>query len=63
MDFVPAGKIIGEAHQVRTVGLRDSRQLPDGDYRFVDTYCTDLHSLWHSSMRTGAQNSGRITQP
>jgi len=41
MDFVPAGEIIGEAHQVRTVGLRDSRQLPDGNYRFVDTYCTD----------------------
>ncbi len=41
MDFVPAGELIGDAHQVRTVGLRDSRQLPDGDYRFVDTYCTD----------------------
>lgn len=41
MKFVPAGEIIGAAHQVRTVGLRDSRQLPDGDYRFVDTYCTD----------------------
>jgi hypothetical protein len=41
MEFVPAGEIIGAAHQVRTVGLRDSRQLPDGDYRFVDTYCAD----------------------
>lgn len=41
MEFVPAGEFIGEEHQVRTVGLRDSRQLPDGDYRFVDTYCTD----------------------
>lgn len=41
MDFAPAGEYIGDAHQVRTVGLRDSRQLPDGDYRFVDTYCTD----------------------
>jgi len=41
MDFVPAGELIAEAHQVRTVGLRDSRQLPDGDYRFVDAYCTD----------------------
>jgi len=41
MEFVPAGEIIGAAHQVRTVGLRNSRQLPDGDYRFVDTYCTD----------------------
>lgn len=41
MEFVPAGEFIGDAHQVRTVGLRDSRQLPDGDYRFVDTYCTN----------------------
>ena len=41
MEFVPAGEFIGEAHQVRTVGLRDSRLLPDGEYRFVDTYCTD----------------------
>lgn len=41
MEFAPAGEFIGDAHQVRTVGLRDSRQLPDGDYRFVDTYCTD----------------------
>ena len=41
MEFIPAGEIIGAAHQVRTVGLRASRQLPDGDYRFVDTYCTD----------------------
>ena len=41
MQFVPAGELIGNAHQVRTVGLRDSPKLPDGDYRFVDTYCTD----------------------
>ncbi len=41
MEFVPAGEFIGDAHQVRTVGLRDSPQLPDGNYRFVDTYCTD----------------------
>jgi hypothetical protein len=41
MKFVPAGEFIGDAHQVRTVGLRDSPHLPDGDYRFVDMYCTD----------------------
>lgn len=41
MDFSPAGEFIGEAHQVRTVGLRHSRELPGGDYRFLDTYCTD----------------------
>lgn len=41
MEFAPAGEIIGAAHQVRTVRLADSRQLPDGDYRFIDMYCTD----------------------
>ncbi|MDA0577352.1 MAG: hypothetical protein O3B24_04565 [Verrucomicrobia bacterium] len=41
MEFIPAGKIIGASHQMRTVGIRDSRQLPDGNYRFVDTYCKD----------------------
>ena len=41
MKFVPAGEIIGEAHRIRTVGLRDSPQLPDGDYTFIDMYCTD----------------------
>ena len=40
-EFVPAGEIIGMAHQVRTVGLRESPLLPDGDYTFVDMYCTD----------------------
>jgi hypothetical protein len=41
MEFVPAGEIIGNQHQVRTVGLKQSPHLPDGDYTFVDTYCTD----------------------
>lgn len=41
MEFAPAGEIIGAAHQVRTVRLADSRQLPDGDYRFIDMYCID----------------------
>lgn len=41
MDFSPAGEFIGDAHQVRTVGLKHSPELPDGDYRFLDTYCTD----------------------
>jgi hypothetical protein len=41
MDFVPAGEIIGQKHQIRTVGLRKSPHLPDGDYTFVDTYCID----------------------
>jgi len=41
VNFVAAGEIIGEAHRVRTVGLRDSSQLPDGNYTFIDMYCTD----------------------
>ncbi len=41
MRFTPAGEIIGSAHQVRTVTIADSPQLPDGDYRFTDMYCTD----------------------
>ena len=41
MEFIPAGEVIGEAHQVRTVGITQSPQLPDGEYSFIDTYCTD----------------------
>ena len=41
MEFIPAGEIIGEAHQVRTVSIKQSPQLPDGEYSFIDTYCTD----------------------
>jgi len=41
MKFVPAGEVIGQAHRVRTVGLRGSPHLADGDYTFVDMYCVD----------------------
>ena len=41
MEFTPAGEIIGKEHQVRTVRIVDSSQLPDGEYRFIDMYCTD----------------------
>lgn len=41
MKFIPAGEIIGEAHQVRTVSIKQSPQLPDGEYSFIDTYCAD----------------------
>lgn len=41
MEFIPAGEIIGEAHQVRTVSIKQSPQLPDGAYSFIDTYCAD----------------------
>jgi hypothetical protein len=41
MEFIPAGEIIGETHQVRTVSIKQSPQLPDGEYTFIDTYCAD----------------------
>lgn len=41
MDFIPAGEIIGEAHQVRSVRIAQSPELPDGEYSFIDMYCSD----------------------
>ena len=41
MEFIPAGEIIGEAHQVRSVSIKQSPQLPDGEYSFIDMYCAD----------------------
>jgi len=41
MEFIPAGEIIGDAHQVRTVSIKQHPQLPDGEYSFIDTYCAD----------------------
>ncbi len=41
MEFEAAGELIGSAHRVRTVELADIRELPDGEYMFVDMYCID----------------------
>lgn len=41
MKFIPAGEIIGDAHQVRAVTIAKSPQIPDGEYQFVDMYCSD----------------------
>jgi hypothetical protein len=41
MHFIPAGEVIGEAHQVRSVTITQSPQLPDGEYSFIDMYCPD----------------------
>lgn len=38
--FTPAGEILSEA-QVRSIVLADDPALPDGEYTFIDTYCTD----------------------
>lgn len=42
MSFIAAGEVLGTAARVRTVGLAHHRELPDGDYAMVETYCTDL---------------------
>jgi hypothetical protein len=42
MNFLPAGEIIDEKHQIRTVRISSSPNLPDGEYGFIDTYCTDI---------------------
>ncbi len=41
MEFIPAGEVIGEGHQIRTVRIADSPELSDGEYQFVDMYCKD----------------------
>ncbi|MBN2643723.1 MAG: hypothetical protein JXR78_18885 [Victivallales bacterium] len=41
MDFIPAGEIIGDAHQVRLVRIAQNPLLPDGEYKFIDSYCSD----------------------
>ncbi len=41
MEFIPAGEAIGDAHQVRTVRIEQSSQLPDGEYSFIDMYCSE----------------------
>lgn len=41
MKFIAAGEIIGDAHQVREVSIKQSPLLPDGNYSFIDMYCAD----------------------
>lgn len=38
--FLPAGEILPEC-QIRTVVIADDPYLPNGEYAFIDTYCTD----------------------
>ncbi len=39
--FIPAGEILGPECQIRTVSISADSYLPDGEYTFIDTYCTD----------------------
>ena len=41
MSFIPAGEIISDTHQVRTVKIAQSPELPDGQYSFIDCYCIE----------------------
>lgn len=41
MEFIAAGEVIGDEHQVRSVRITQSPQLPDGEYSFIDMYCSD----------------------
>lgn len=41
MEFIPAGEIIGERHQIRSVQIEKSLKLPDREYAFIDMYCSD----------------------
>jgi len=41
MYFKPAGEVLGDGHPVRTVTISDEPRLPDGEYKFVDYYCTN----------------------
>ena len=41
MSFMAAGEILGNAARVRTLTIARHRDLPDGAYAMVDTYCTD----------------------
>ena len=61
MEFIPAGEIIGNAHQVRTVGLQDSSQLPDGTYQFLDMYCADPSCDCRKSMITVLHNGVHVS--
>ena len=42
MGFIPAGEIIGNKHQIRTVTINKNSKLPEGEYSFIDTYCNDF---------------------
>lgn len=41
MEFLPAGNILGPQHPVREITLHHGPGLPDGDYAFLDSYCSD----------------------
>jgi len=59
MEFIPAGEVIGEAHQVRSVRIAQSPQLPDGEYSFIDMYCSDPRCDCRKTM-VQVMHNGRV---
>ncbi len=41
MEFIAAGEVLGSAHQVPLLRISHSPLLPDGEYSFIDMYCSD----------------------
>ncbi|MFT5906282.1 MAG: hypothetical protein ACI9E1_001889 [Cryomorphaceae bacterium] len=41
MHFISAGNIIGPKHKIRSITLEGAPSLPDGEYTFIEFYCTD----------------------
>ena len=39
--FIPAGELLGAEAQIRVVSITADPNLPDGEYAFIDNYCTD----------------------
>jgi len=39
--FLPAGEILGPECVIRSIVIAGDPRLPDGEYAFIDTYCTD----------------------
>ena len=61
MEFIHAGEIIGIAHQVRTAEISDSPRLPDGEYKFVDMYCTDPSCDCRKTMKRVLYNGAHVS--
>jgi hypothetical protein len=50
MNFIASAKILGATTPVRMLTLAHHRELPNGDYAMVETYCTDLGCDCHMTM-------------
>ncbi len=66
MNFIPAGEIIGDEHQVLKTNVLEGSYLPNGEYAFVDFYCTDpkcdcrktIIKIYHDKKHVSTVNYG-----